>query len=126
MTIDDAPFPIPLSDYPRPQAAVSSTCFGSRIDADPLNAIATAIFLLAVVHTFFAARFTDAAHAPAARRDAGGRRGGSRADAERRRRAAALSRRGRSDLRAVGHSAGHRDRRLSRLGRRRHTISTTP
>ena len=29
----------------------------SRVSAEPFNVVATAIFLLAVLHTFFAARF---------------------------------------------------------------------
>jgi putative Na+/H+ antiporter len=58
---DDAPFPLPLSDYSRSAEGLFHQ-LAARIDTDPFNAIATAIFLLAVVHTFFAARFTDAAH----------------------------------------------------------------
>ncbi len=42
----------------------------ARVHVDPFNALATAIFLLAVLHTFFAARFTFAAHALQARKDA--------------------------------------------------------
>ena len=42
----------------------------ARIEADPFNAVATAIFLLAVFHTFFAARFIDASHRLQHRRDA--------------------------------------------------------
>ena len=34
----------------------------ARATLDPLNAVATVIFLLAVVHTFVASRFTAAAH----------------------------------------------------------------
>jgi hypothetical protein len=34
----------------------------ARATLDPLNAVATGIFLLAVLHTFFASRFTNAAH----------------------------------------------------------------
>jgi hypothetical protein len=67
---DDAPFPLPLSDYPSPPADGLVSLLQSRVEADPFNAIATAIFLLAVAHTFFAARFTDAAHRMQHRRDA--------------------------------------------------------
>jgi hypothetical protein len=42
----------------------------SRIEADPFNAVATVLFLLAVCHTFFAARFTEAAHRIQQRADA--------------------------------------------------------
>jgi len=68
--IDDAPFPLPLSDYPRPSTGGLFDVLWARIDADPLNAIVTAIFLLAVAHTFFAARFTDAARRLQQRHDA--------------------------------------------------------
>ena len=57
----DVPFPLPLSAYRDQPDSLLGTLLG-RIDADPFNAVATAIFLLAVVHTFFAARFTGAAH----------------------------------------------------------------
>lgn len=67
---DDAPFPLPLSDYAAPSADGLFHVLAARLEADPFNAIATAIFLLAVVHTFFAARFTDAAHRLQRRQDA--------------------------------------------------------
>ena len=67
---DPTPFPLPLSDYARPATGGLFDVLWARIDADPLNAIVTAIFLLAVVHTFFAARFTDAARRLQDRRDA--------------------------------------------------------
>lgn len=41
-----------------------------RLQADPFNGIATGIFILAVLHTFVAARFTEAAHRLQKRRDA--------------------------------------------------------
>jgi len=67
---DDAPFPIPLSDYSTPPTDGLFDVLRARIDADPLNAIVTAIFLLAVTHTFLAARFTNAARRLQSRRDA--------------------------------------------------------
>jgi hypothetical protein len=67
---DNAPFPLPLTEYSTPPADGLLHVFVARIEADPFNAIATAIFLLAVVHTFFAARFTDAAHRLQHRRNA--------------------------------------------------------
>jgi len=67
---DDAPFPLPLSDYAAPSVDGLFHVLAARLEADPFNAIATAIFLLAVVHTFFAARFTDAAHRLQRRQDA--------------------------------------------------------
>ena len=69
-TYDNAPFPLPLTEYPTPSADGLLHVLVARIEADPFNTIATAIFLLAVVHTFFAARFTDAAHRLQHRRNA--------------------------------------------------------
>jgi len=57
----DIPFPLPLGGYSSPSANSLYNVLAARIEADPFNAIATAIFLVAVVHTFVAARFTDAA-----------------------------------------------------------------
>ena len=56
-----AAFPVPLSDYPLASGGLLDVLAG-RVQADPFNAVATAIFLLAVIHTFVAARFTEAAH----------------------------------------------------------------
>jgi hypothetical protein len=58
-----APFPIPLSDYPPPAAEGLLATLAARIQIEPFNLIATVIFLLAIVHTFAAARFTRLAHA---------------------------------------------------------------
>ncbi len=57
----DVQFPLPLSAYPGRADSLWGTLL-ARIDADPFNAVATAIFLLAVVHTFVAIKFTRAAH----------------------------------------------------------------
>ena len=57
----EAPFPLPLSAY-ADRADSLLGILGDRIGADPFNAIATMIFLLAVVHTFVAVRFIQAAH----------------------------------------------------------------
>ncbi|MSO61039.1 MAG: hypothetical protein EXQ50_02935 [Acidobacteria bacterium] len=62
------PMSDPVAEFPRalaayPDAAGSLwTVLAARIEAEPFNAIATGIFLLAVAHTFVAARFTRAAH----------------------------------------------------------------
>jgi hypothetical protein len=61
-TIAEAVFPLPLSAYASIPGAGLTEVLWSRIEADPFNAIATAIFLIAVVHTFVAARFIEAAH----------------------------------------------------------------
>src|SRR3954471_18159830 len=51
-------FPRALTSYADPPGASLIATLASRIHAEPFNAVATAIFLLAVLHTFFAARFT--------------------------------------------------------------------
>ena len=60
--LDDIPFPLPLSAYPSQLPGGLLAVLRARIEAEPFNAIATAIFFLAVAHTFFAARFIDASH----------------------------------------------------------------
>ncbi len=67
---ETAPFPLPLSEYATPPSGDLLSLLQARVDADPFNAITTAIFLLAVAHTFFAARFTEAAHRLQHRHDA--------------------------------------------------------
>jgi hypothetical protein len=62
----DAPladFPRNLSSYPSMPEQPVFDILQTRIDLEPFNLIATAIFFLAVMHTFAAARFTAAAHA---------------------------------------------------------------
>ena len=54
-------FPRPLDSYP-PAAATLIDTLWNRAAAEPFNAIATGIFLLAIVHTFAASWFTQAAH----------------------------------------------------------------
>lgn len=56
------PLPRALSSYPDQSADPLWQLLLERIRIDPFNAIATAIFLLAIVHTFSAARFTKRAH----------------------------------------------------------------
>src|SRR3954454_24123667 len=59
-----APFPLPLSAYPAvPSAEGLLHLLRTRIEVEPFNAVATAIFVLAILHTFAAARFTKLAHA---------------------------------------------------------------
>ncbi len=55
-------FPRALSDYPDPAGASILQILQSRVEIEPFNAIATAIFLLAILHTFAAARFERLAH----------------------------------------------------------------
>src|SRR5262245_35938888 len=68
--LQDVPFPIPLAAYPPAAADSLIGVFRTRIEIDPFNAVATAIFFLAVLHTFFAARFVEAAHRIQRRSDA--------------------------------------------------------
>ena len=66
----DAPFPLPLTAYPSPPASDLLSILQLRIGVDPFNAVATAIFFLAVCHTFVAPRFTELAHRLQRRQDA--------------------------------------------------------
>jgi hypothetical protein len=54
-------FPTPLDAYP-PAAGSLWDTLAARIDADPFNAVATGIFVLAILHTFAASWFTRLAH----------------------------------------------------------------
>lgn len=56
-----ATFPTPLTQYPAAQESLVAT-LSDRVAIDPFNAVATGIFLLAIVHTFLAPRFADWAH----------------------------------------------------------------
>ncbi len=57
-----AQFPRNLSDYPVLAGQGLFELLRSRAEADPINAVATLIFILAVIHTFVASRFTSASH----------------------------------------------------------------
>ena len=98
----DALFPIPLSSYPVPADGSLLSVLAARIEADPLNAVATVLFLLAVLHTFVAARFIEASHQVQHRRDAAAAAAGLPPATERHRRSAALPGRGRSGVRRSG------------------------
>jgi len=54
--------PTPLSAYPPPSAEGLFATLAQRASQDPFNLIATAIFLLAIAHTFLVARFSALAH----------------------------------------------------------------
>jgi hypothetical protein len=56
-------FPRNLSSYPSIPEQPLLDILQSRVDLEPFNVVATAIFFAAVIHTFIAARFTAAAHA---------------------------------------------------------------
>jgi hypothetical protein len=57
-----ADFPRNLSAYPTLPQQPLIDVLQSRIDIDPFNAVATGIFILAVLHTFAAGWFRSAAH----------------------------------------------------------------
>src|SRR6185436_13198497 len=63
-------FPRSLSSYPVIPGQPLFDILRSRIESDPINAVATLIFFLAVIHTFLASRFTEASHRAQARHDA--------------------------------------------------------
>ena len=69
-SLPDVVFPLPLTAYTSSPGESLIAILWARIDADPFNAVATALFLLAVVHTFFAARFIQASHRVQQRVDA--------------------------------------------------------
>jgi len=54
-------FPPAVTSYPPVEGGLLET-LQSRIEAEPFNAIATAIFVLAILHTFGAARFAAWSH----------------------------------------------------------------
>jgi hypothetical protein len=54
-------FPLPLDHYADPAGAGLIAVLLSRLEQQPVNGVATAIFLLAVFHTFVANRFRRAA-----------------------------------------------------------------
>jgi hypothetical protein len=67
--VGEHPFPLPLAGYAEPVGGGLADALRLRIETDPFNAVATAIFLLAVCHTFVAAWFIDAAHRRQGRAD---------------------------------------------------------
>ena len=66
----ESPFPLPLSAYADAPGSALADLLWSRVQAEPFNAVATTIFLLAVCHTFVASRFVEASHRRQARADA--------------------------------------------------------
>jgi hypothetical protein len=57
-----AEIPRALASYPSPPAQSLGATLAMRVQIEPFNALATGIFVLAIVHTFVAARFTALAH----------------------------------------------------------------
>lgn len=59
----ESAFPLPLSSYPQvAQDAGLLQVLSARVEAEPFNLVATAIFFLAILHTFAAKRLTVFAH----------------------------------------------------------------
>jgi hypothetical protein len=57
-----AAFPRPLTDYPSTAGESLAGILAGRVAIEPFNAIATGIFVLAILHTFMVARFSTRAH----------------------------------------------------------------
>jgi hypothetical protein len=57
-----AAFPRPLTDYPAAAGASLAGILAGRVHIEPFNAVATGIFVLAILHTFAVARFSALAH----------------------------------------------------------------
>jgi len=55
-------FPLSLHEYVDPTGGSLLDLLASRVAQQPVNAVATVVFLLAVIHTFFANNFRKAAH----------------------------------------------------------------
>ena len=58
---ENATFPRALNSYPETSGGVIETLIG-RAQAEPFNAVATLIFVLAILHTFVAGKFRHWAH----------------------------------------------------------------
>jgi Putative Na+/H+ antiporter len=69
-------FPTPLESYPPVSDSGLMATLGDRLGIDPFNAVATGIFVLAILHTFSAARFSALAHLVQHREDARARAAG--------------------------------------------------
>lgn len=73
-----AVIPTPLSAYPPPSADGLIATLSERAAQDPFNLVATAIFVLAILHTFAAARFAALSHRVQHRHDEAAAREGRR------------------------------------------------
>lgn len=58
----DVRFPLPLSAYTGEDGMGLVQVLVHRVTVDPMNLVATAIFIAAIVHTFYAARLMSASH----------------------------------------------------------------
>jgi hypothetical protein len=75
-TAAPAEFPRALQTYPSAADQSLAHELATRIQIEPFNAIATGVFLLAILHTFAAARVTHIAHVMQRRLDARARESG--------------------------------------------------
>lgn len=64
------PFPFPLDQYTHTSGAGLWQVLSERVQADPFNLIASILFLLAILHTFFAPALLKLAHRVQHRHDA--------------------------------------------------------
>ncbi|MFN8065680.1 MAG: putative Na+/H+ antiporter [Vicinamibacterales bacterium] len=69
-------FPLPLEAYGPPSAEGLLATLAARVALDPFNAVATGLFVLAVLHTFVAPQFARRAHERQHRLDEESRRCG--------------------------------------------------
>jgi Putative Na+/H+ antiporter len=69
-------FPRALETYPSAADQTLAAELAARVQIEPFNAIATGVFLLAILHTFAAARFAALAHRVQHRHDEEARAGG--------------------------------------------------
>lgn len=67
--------PRALSSYPSAADQSLAAELAARVQSEPFNAIATGVFVLAIIHTFAAARFTTLAHRVQHRHDEQARAG---------------------------------------------------
>ena len=118
--------PRPLETYPSAADQSLAAELSARIQLEPFNALATGVFLVAVLHTFAAARFATLAHRIQHRHDARAQSDGRPRSPSVDCRTAALFRRGRGGVRVVGRRPARCDDRVRGLGHRRRTTSTTP
>ncbi|HEY0874189.1 MAG TPA: putative Na+/H+ antiporter [Vicinamibacterales bacterium] len=75
-SIEAIAIPRPLETYPSAADQTLAAELSTRVQIEPFNAVATGIFLLAVLHTFAAARFAALAHRVQHRADARARERG--------------------------------------------------
>src|SRR5690349_3254521 len=64
-----AAFPRSLQSYPSAADQTLVADLEMRVQIEPFNAVATGVFLLAILHTFASARFTALAHRAQHRHD---------------------------------------------------------